>query len=125
MLFDTSVWIEYFSGTKLGEHVRKLLQSEKSLFTNPLSLAELTQWAAKYNKDKSKILPVLYKRSRLIELTDDILETAGSDYNKLRTIKEKISMVDIIIYASARVHNLTLFTKDRDFENLPSVELLK
>lgn len=125
MLLDTSAWIEYFKGTDLGENVKEIVKSDKTLFTNLLTIAELTQWADKYSQDKIKILGFVYQRSKMLELSYEILENAGVEYNKLRKIKEKIGMIDVIIYTSVVAHNLILLTKDRDFEGLVGVELLK
>lgn len=125
MLIDTSVWVEFFKGTELGNKFKDVLRSEQILFLNPLTIAELSIWSEKQGQDTKKILEFVYNRSRILELPREILESAGMWHKILRNIKNKIGIIDVLIYISARVNNLTLLTKDYDFVGLAGVELLK
>lgn len=124
MLIDTSVWIEYFKGTKLGLKLKDKIESGQLLFINPLTIAELTQWSEKNSLDTKKILEFVYANCKVLNLSNDILEFAGKNYNTLRQIKTKIGLIDVIIYVSAIINNLVLLTKDYDFNGLTGVELL-
>jgi len=124
MLIDTSVWIEYFKGTKLGLKLKDKIESGQLLFINPLIIAELTQWSEKNSLDTKKILEFVYANCKVLNLSNDILEFAGKNYNTLRQIKTKIGLIDVIIYVSAIINNLVLLTKDYDFNGLTGVELL-
>jgi len=124
MLVDTSAWVEYFKGTAKGEKVKYLMKTKEQLFTNPLTIAELTQWADKNALDAKSMLAFVYENSELLELSTNILEIAGKRYNVLRLVKKKIGMIDVIIYISAVTYSFSLLTGDTDFAGLPYVEML-
>ncbi len=124
MLIDTSAWVEYFKGTPKGLKVKEYLRTGKDVFTNPLTIAELSQWADKNHLDEKQILAFVYDNSEILELSTDLLEWAGKRYNILRSSKQKISMIDVIIYISALTYGFLVLTTDTDFAGLPFVELL-
>lgn len=124
MLVDTSAWIEYFKGTEKGERIPLLLDQGKALFTCPLTLAELSHWCHRNRQDPSPFLKKVGALSTLLELGSDVLVESGRLYHEERKRSPKIGMIDCIIYATARAHRLALLTADRDFRNLPHVELI-
>lgn len=124
MLIDTSAWVEYFKGTQKGLKVKEHLKTEKEIFTNPLTIAELSQWADKNQLDVKSILTFVYDNSEILELSRDLFEWAGKRYNILRSSKQKISMIDVIIYVSALTYGFSVLTTDTDFAGLPFVEML-
>lgn len=124
MLIDTSAWVEYFKGTAKGEKVKKFIQTKEQLFINPLTIAELTQWADKNLLDTKSILTIVYDTSEILELSSDLLEISGKRYNLLRPVKQRIGMIDVIIYVSALTYGFSLLTCDNDFSGLPFVEMI-
>lgn len=124
MLIDTSAWVEYFKGTPKGLKVKEHLKTGKEMFTNPLTIAELSQWADKNRLDGKSILTFVYDNSEILELSRDLFEWAGKRYNILRSSKQKISMIDVIIYVSALTYGFSVLTTDTDFAGLPFVEML-
>ena len=124
MLIDTSAWVEYFKATRKGERVKQIIKTKQQLFTNPLTIAELAQWADKNNLDTKLILSFVYDTSEVLELSPDVFEVAGKRYNLLRPVKQKISMIDVIIYTSALIYGFSLLTSDSDFIDLPFVEMI-
>ena len=72
MLIDTSAWVEYFRATEKGEKVKQIIKTKGQLFTNPLTIAELTQWADKNLLDTKSILAFVYASSEILELSPDL-----------------------------------------------------
>ena len=124
MLVDTSAWIEYFKATEKGKRIVSLLQEGRALYTCPLTIAELTHWCLKNNKDPLPFIQKVMSFSRLLDLTVDILVVSAKICYKERIKNDKIGMIDCIIYASALAHNLPLLTTDQDFSGLSGVEFL-
>ncbi len=61
---------------------------------------------------------------RDIELEESLLKEAGKNYADIRKISKDIGMIDVIIYTTAQMHQLTLLTGDPDFSKLPNVKIL-
>ena len=127
MLLDTSAWIEYLKGTKLGEEIKILLNQEIAIYTCPLTIVEISNWSYKNNEEPSPHLQKIKTLSKILELSEDILVKSGKTYyeERVKSENKKISMIDCIIYTTARFHGLILLTKDGDFEGLEGVKLLR
>ncbi len=41
MLIDSFAWIEYFMGTKKGEEVKEVVESNAQLYASPIVIAEI------------------------------------------------------------------------------------
>jgi len=124
MLLDTSIWVEYLTGTERGKKVKELLSQDVVVCTCPLTLAEISAWCHKNNANPQPYLQEIKALSKLLDLSEDILVASGRIYSEERKKKGKISLIDSIIYTTARFHDLELLTKDRDFEGLVGVKML-
>lgn len=124
VLLDTSAWVEYFTSTEKGKKVKELFYQNIGVYTCPITLAEISVWCYKNNENPGQYIQKIRKLSILLELTEDILVASGRIYSSERKKKSKISLIDCIIYNSARFHGLKLWTKDKDFEGLVDVELI-
>jgi predicted nucleic acid-binding protein len=130
MLLDTSAWVEYFEATEKGEKIKELIISGRTVYSCPLTIAEISSWCHKNNKEPSILLKKIKELSVIVEIDEDVLLDSGKTHAGLRKNKtdngeSKISLIDCIIYETAQIHGLDLLTKDRDFEDLPGVEMLK
>ncbi|MBI5226963.1 PIN domain-containing protein [Candidatus Micrarchaeota archaeon] len=125
MLLDTSAWIEIAQGTEKGRKILEITSTSLALYTNIITIAEVSQWAEKNKLDINEELRKITNNSTIIQMEFEMLKVAGKDYCMLRKIKKKISLIDSIIYTSASIHNLELVTADRDFEGLENVRFVK
>lgn len=125
ILLDTSAWIEYFNSTEIGSKVKELFYKKTGVYTCPITLAEVSAWCHKNNVSPEQYIQKIRKLSVILELTEDILISSGRVYSNERKKRGKISLIDCIIYTSARFHGLVLWTKDRDFKGLIDVEMIK
>ncbi|MFH2105801.1 MAG: PIN domain-containing protein [Candidatus Micrarchaeota archaeon] len=124
ILLDTSAWIEYLTSTETGNKIRKLLYQNVGVYTCPITLAEISAWCHKNNESPEKYLETIRSLSVMLELDEDVFVASGRIYADERRKNGKISLIDCIIYTSARCHGLILWTKDRDFKGLVDVELI-
>jgi predicted nucleic acid-binding protein len=122
-LFDTWAWVEYFKGGKRGERVRAILENEE-ICTSSISLAEISKWVYENGADFGPFLAEIKNHSVLIPLEEDILIGSGWKYVELRKTRKTIGLIDVIIYTTARNHELIVVTGDEDFKGLPGVELV-
>jgi len=124
MLLDTSVWIDYFQATEKGAAIKSSLENNEQVYTCPLTVAEISVWCCKNNKEVSEFVQLIKNLSKILDVSEDILIESGKIYSEQRKKNNKISLIDCIIYASAKIHGLLLLTKDNDFKNLEGVKFL-
>ncbi len=122
-IFDTSAWVEYFLKSEMGRRVKQLLETQ-ACCTAVISIAELSQWAMKNGRDGKQLIRYVADLSEILPLSGKTAFLAG-ELNATR--KKKIwkwGMVDSIILATAQLYDLRIVTKDKDFGDLPQVDIL-
>lgn len=118
--FDSSAWIEYFSGSSLGSIVKEYLVNARTVYTPSIALFEIKH---KYLKEKKKWksrIDFIIDRSIIIDINPTVALLAADIKKELR-----LHAVDALIYASAKSTKSKLLSKDTDFENLKDVIFLK
>lgn len=123
MLLDTSAWIEFFIGSIKGKRVQEVLDKE-DCYTSMVSLAEVTNWALKENREVASLINTIKQLSNVIELDEDITVLAGKLNFERKKINKKWGMLDSFILASGSIYGLKILTKDSDFRDLTEVERL-
>lgn len=123
MLLDTSAWIEFFIKSPQGEKVKEYLKNE-NCYTNMTSLAEISNWASKQNKNPEELIIFVKTLTQLVELSETISSKAGELNFQRKKVESNWGMLDSFILATAQIYNLNILTKDRHFKDLPNVELL-
>lgn len=118
-LFDTNIWIEYFKGSRKGERVKTLLQSE-TVYTSAISLAEIAKWVSENGGNVDKFVAQV-KKSTIVQANENILVESGKLYGKVRDLKKSIGMIDLIIYTTGLLQGVEIVTFDEDFIGLPNV----
>ena len=122
-LLDTSAWVEYFLKSEMGRKVKRLLETQ-ACYTAVISIAELSQWAVKNSRDGRQLIRYVAELSEILPLSGKIAFLAG-ELNATRKKKiRKWGMVDSIILATAQLYTLRIVTKDKDFGDLPDVDVL-
>lgn len=117
-LLDSSIWLSYLTNKEFTE----LIELKEALYTSSLTLFEIKKKLLK-EKTASNIInqsiAFIKQRSLILPLTKEIAENAADiSYNS------KLPAIDAMIYASAQMNKLTLFTRDNDFRGLPNVIIL-
>lgn len=123
ILADTSVWIEFFkqrSGT--GDELEGLIL-ENAVWTCGVVLFELVQ-GVKSEDEKSKILSTL-SHLKYAEMSKNLWHKAADLSASLRKKGMTIPLSDIFIAVIALENNLSLFTLDGHFKDVPGLKLHK
>lgn len=123
ILADTSVWIEFFkqnSGT--GDALEALIL-EDAVWACGVVLFELAQ-GVRSEVEKAKILTTV-SHLRYAEMSKTLWQKAGDLSSALRKKGLTIPLSDIFIAVIAIEHNLSVFTLDGHFEQIPGVKLHK
>ncbi len=118
--FDSSAWIEYFAGTKIGRKVKKFLENNELIYTPSICLLEIKNKYLRENKKWKKRIDFICDRSIIIDLNSEIA-LLGADMKK----KHSLYSIDAIIYSSAQKHKSKLLTKDKHFQKLQEVIMLE
>jgi predicted nucleic acid-binding protein len=116
-IVDTSLWIEYFAGTKLDTSIIDAIKKKDELYVPVICLYEVRK---KFLNDndvvKADLAVDIMKIGKVIDIDSEIAVLA-SDVSK----RHKLPMADSIIYATAQICGAELYTQDRHFENLAQV----
>jgi len=89
-----------------------------------MTFAEIVNWCLNNQKDANAHLEGIKCSSEIINLNKGIIVNAGKLNHERKRITSKRGMADSLILTTAQMYNLRILTKDRDFKDLPNVELL-
>lgn len=117
--FDSWAWVEYYRGSRAGEKVRDLLESEEVLFTPSPCLAEIKAKYLREGHDPTDRLRFIKSRTSIIEVDASVAEAAAD-----LKLQRRLHMVDAIILACARARGSELVTGDTHFRGLAGVVML-
>ena len=121
ILADTSVWVEFFRpASAKGKELEALLM-DNAVWTCGIVLFELAQ-GVKSEAEKKYILDV-FSRMPYTEMTRDTWLRAGSVSATLKRNGLTLPNSDIFIASLAIENNLSVFTLDSHFEQIPGVKL--
>ncbi len=121
LVFDTSAWIEYFSGSRKGEVIKRYIESDMELYTPTITLAEVK---VKYAQDKTpemgeERIRFIVSRSVIVGL-DKETALLGAEHK----LKRKLYLIDAVIYATAQTLGKELVTSDVELKGMPGVIFL-
>jgi predicted nucleic acid-binding protein len=118
--FDTSAWIEYFSGSDAGQLAKSYIESEENIFTTAISLMEIKNKYQRERKSWNDRIKFIVERSTIVEIDDELALLAADVKNEFG-----LHTIDAIIYAAASATKSKLLTKDGHFKNLKNVIMLE
>jgi len=121
ILADTSVWIEFFKQRSVTGDSLEALIIQGSVRVCGVVLFELVQ-GVKSEVERSKILGTV-SHLPYVEMTPYLWQKAGDLSSSIRKKGLTIPLSDILIAALAMEHNLTIFTLDGHFEQIPGVKI--
>jgi predicted nucleic acid-binding protein len=130
-VIDTYAWLEYFTGSKMGRHLHKLLHTSDDLYTPTLVFTEVKRKFLKKihmgeckNKDMMQRLDFIKANSLIIDLNLSIAERAA-DLTEGALQNRKFGLADAIILATAEKLSARLVTGDEHFKGLDNVVFIK
>ena len=116
-IVDTSLWIEYFAGTKLDVSIINTIKKNDELYVPVICLYEVRKKFINDNDiTKADLAVDIMKIGKVIDVDSEIAILASDISNTY-----KLPMADSIIYATAKLYNAEIYTQDKHFENLEHV----
>lgn len=123
VIVDTPVLIDFLKGEdRVFNAVTRLLEKKRIAITGVI-IAELLQ-GIKSAKEEDTIADLL-TGIKIIEADTMLWIKAGRLSASLRRKGVSLPLTDIVIAALAIEHNLSLFTLDKHFEQIPGVKIYK
>ena len=114
---DASAWVEYFSGSESGKKAANIIDDEKNkLLTTVITLAELSSFFKRNNRDFEKEHNNIRKNSKIILLNEDDAKELGKLHAEIKIKNKKFSFADSFVLFIAKKHNAKIITKDFDFK---------
>ena len=123
VIVDTSVFIDFFKGSdKIAEEVTDLLVANRVISTG-IIIAELLQGIKKPNEEDR--IEDLLAGVNILEISTPLWVKAGRLSSSLRRKGINLPLTDTAIAILALEHDLTLFTLDNHFKQIPDLKLYK
>lgn len=117
---DTSAWIEYLTGSALGQTVAAELPDRAQWLVPTIVQLELAKWLTReVGEDKADRVIAFTETCVVADLDTPIALSAAE-----LSARHKLATADAIVYATALAHDAVLLTCDRHFEDLPRVRLI-
>jgi predicted nucleic acid-binding protein len=120
-IIDSSLWLEYFADTEAGDNISEIIENTDELLVPTITIYEVFKKLLLERNEDDAIFAIAHMRQgKIIELNDELSLLAakiGKDY--------KLPMADSIIYATNVMYNCILWTQDKHFINLKSVNYFK
>jgi predicted nucleic acid-binding protein len=114
---DSTLWLEYFADTENGDSVSDVVENTGELIVPTITIYEVfKKLLLEENEDNALFAVAHMKQGKVVELNDELSLAAAKI-----SISFKIPMADSIIYATSLKFNCTLWTQDKHFLGLESV----
>lgn len=110
---DSSAWLEYLADTPAAGHFAKALEDPENLIVPVITIYEVFKKVLR-EKGEGEALQVasLMQSGTVANLDQDLA---------LEAARYPLPLADSIIFATAVIHEATLWTQDAHFRNLPNV----
>ena len=116
-IVDSSCWLEYFSGSKIGDKVSGIIEDVDNLLVPAITLYEVfKKLLVEVDEDRALFAVAHMKQAKVIDLNSDLAIYAaqtGKEYG--------LAMADSLIYATSRKFKARLYTSDKHFKELELV----
>jgi len=123
VIVDTSVLIDFLKGSeKAAKEVTKLFQSNRAVLTG-IIIAELMQGIKKAGEEER--IAELLTAVNILEISTPLWIETGRLSSSLRKKGINLPLTDTAIAALAIKNNLTLYTFDKHFAQVPNLKLYK
>lgn len=116
---DTSAWIEWLTGSDLGEIIGKALPERPHCIVPTIVQLELSKWLVREVGDDKADQVIAYTQKCVIAPLDTRIALLAADLHRAH----RLATADAIVYATAREYKADLITCDRHFDGLPGVRL--
>lgn len=120
-LMDTSCWTECYNDTRIGKSIEKVTGSYKK-YTATAVIGELRN---NFRDDRFfAVKAMVLQKSETIHCDEDISQLAGQ-LRKDKPGDSRVSWVDYVIVATAKVKQLTVCSTDHHFDHFKTLIKVK
>lgn len=116
---DTSAWIEWLTGSALGEKLGKELPDKPHWIVPTIVQLELAKWLLREVGEARADQIIAYTQKCVVVPLDTHIALLAADLHR----EYRLATADAIVYASARQQGADLLTCDGHFAGLPGVAL--
>jgi len=116
-IIDSSLWLEYFSGTLKNKFIVDIIEDSSNQYVPSICIYEVYK---RMLIDKDEIVALssteFMQNAVVVSITPKIAILAaklGKEYG--------LPMADSIIYATAKIYDAEIYTQDKHFKNLERV----
>jgi len=121
-IVDTHAWIEYFTGSKSGTILKRLLENKNNKFISmDCNLAELKGFCLREGMDFSSMYRVVKKDSIILPVIIDIWLKAAETKHEIRKKVKDFGLIDAVLVAKQNELNCMLISGDEHFKNMKKV----
>ncbi|MCL2722624.1 MAG: type II toxin-antitoxin system VapC family toxin [Treponema sp.] len=120
-IIDSTLWLEYFGDTEAGNNIAEVIENTDLLLVPTIIIYEVfKKLLIERNEDEALLAIAHMNQGKIVEL-DIELSLSAAKISK----EYKIPMADSIIYATNIFYNSTLWTQDKHFMGLKSVNYME
>lgn len=125
-IIDAYAWIEYLIGSKAGEKVRSILDSESSeIYTCAVTVAEVISKIAREGQNFEVAYDVITSNSRVICVDEEISKKTGLLHSQMRETTKDFGLADAYVLATARGIGAKILTGDPHFKGVKEAVFIK
>ncbi len=126
-VIDSYAWIEYFTGSILGEQIKSLIESSDEKITPTICLAEVYAKTLKVESQElaEKQRAFIKEKSSLAFLDESIAVESARLNVRMKKEVDGWGLADSIVYATAIAKKADVVTGDEHFKKLKNVLFIK
>ena len=124
IVVDAYAWVEYLDGTRRGEKLRDLMESEAELYTSAVTLAEVVSKAARTGRDYKTAHKVIRGNSTIVNANELLSYETGILYAEIRNTIKDFGLSDAYVLETARKLNAKVLTGDPHFKDIGDAIML-
>jgi predicted nucleic acid-binding protein len=114
---DTSVWIEWLTGSPLGKKLGKQFPDKPQCIVPTIVQLELSKWLNRELGEDQADRVIAYTQKCVVIPLDTSIALLAAELHR----DHKLATADAIVYATARHQHAELLTCDAHFKGLPDV----
>ena len=119
-IVDSCGWLEWFSDGSLADAYAPHLRDEEQLLVPAVVLFEVYKILKRETDEEKAILAASSMKRSLIIPLEEVLSLKAAD----TALQNNLAMADAIVYATALLYEVQLYTSDADFQGLPLVQMI-
>ena len=123
-LIDSSLWIEYLSGSRAGEEVNKIINSDDEIYSLAVIISEVTSKVRRSKSNVELAYESVIKNSKIFDISPKIAKEAGILHATMKDKYGSFPLVDSLIICSARALNAKILTTDNHFKSFKEARIL-